>query len=187
MLEFNYYERYLRGALNEAKYYLMSKDLFWPLDLTHPIKKAPYPKLTIGNLLYFRYGTIAAAITSYHKQTLNQADSIYKEIKEEWPVAWEEKAELEFRSRLRQWAYYLKEINGNMDAYAPYYPVEVRVRVLLQLLNKELKNKDREIETLNALDEQLQEIFHNSDFVWEQGLTRAFPKKEFWYLYGYLG
>jgi hypothetical protein len=187
MLEFNYYERYLRGALNEAKYYLMSKDLFWPLDLTHPLKKAPYPKLTIGNLLYFRYSTIAAAITSYHKQTINHADNQYQEIKEEWPVAWEEKAEMEFKSRIRQWSYYLKELKNNMESYAPYYPVEVRVRVLLQLLNNELKNKDKEQGKLAALDEQLKSIFNKSDFVWETGLKRAFPKKEFWYLYGYLG
>jgi hypothetical protein len=156
------------------------------MDLTHPIKKAPYPKLTIGNLLYFRNSTTAAAITPYHKQAINEANSSYKDLKKEWNTAWQEKTELEFSSRIRQWKYYLKELNNNMEEYAPYYPVEVRVRVLLQLLKNELKNKGKKQDTLKALDKQLKGHFNKSDFVWEEGLSKAFPKKEFWYLYGYL-
>ena len=186
MLNFNYYERYLRGALYEAKYYLMSQDLFWPMNLTHPIKKAPYPKLTIGNLLYFRNSTKAAAITTYHKQSIHESNNSYKELKKEWTVAWEEKASMEINSRLRQWKFYLNELKNNIEEYAPYYPVEVRVRVLLQLLNNELKNKETNNKTLRTLDDQLKLNFNKSDFVWETGLTKAFPKKEFWYLYGHL-
>ena len=63
----------------------------------------------------------------------------------------------------------------------------LEIIVLLELLNNELKNNAEDQEILIALDEELKSIFNNSDFVWETGLKRAFPKKEFWYLYGYLG
>ena len=186
MMEFNYYERYVRGALSEAKYYLLSNDLFWPLDLTHQLKKAPYPKFTIGNLLYFRYNTAAAAITPYHKQAITEANTSVDKIKGEWTVAWEKKADMEFSSRLRQWSYYLKELKNNIETYAPYYPVEVRVRVLLQLLVEEIKNNKEKKDKLLAIDAELHSHFNKSDFVWEADLSRAFPKKEFWYLYGHL-
>ena len=115
---------------------------------------------------------------------LTRLERVFDALKRKWQVAWEEKANREFTSRLRQWSHYLNEFTLNPDAQAPYFRSEVRLRVLLELLKDDLGEVLKE--DLSVLDESLRAQFTKGDFIWDEDLADGFPQDQYWFLYGHL-
>ena len=178
--------KYVTANLSELKDYLLSKELFWPLNLSSAPGNPPYPKLTPGNLLLslarlkaFDEGEIMDAAQN---SELTRLEMEFDTLKRKWAVAWEKKVDIEFTSRLRQWGHYLKEVAGNSDNHTPYYRNEVRLRVLLELLLDEL-GEDSHPE-LTALDTVLRAKLKGGEFFWDEELAGGFSKEEYWFLWG---
>ena len=180
--------KYASAGLAALKGYLLTKELFWPISLSAAGQGSISPKLTAGNLLltftrllaYYKSRTLDAVQQSEFTRLEREFDA----LKRKWQVAWEEKANREFASRLRQWSHYLDEFSLNPDAQAPYYRSEVRLRVLLELLKDDLGEVPQE--DLSVLDESLRAQFIEGDFIWDEGLADGFPQDNYWYLYGQL-
>lgn len=163
--------RFLYTSLDQLQAYLLSDELFWNIGRDR--------QLTLGNLL------LAAAYLAGLEQLPEGAHEELNTIKEEWRSAWEKKAAREFGARLRQWTSYLRELRQQPEQHAAYYPTEVRVRVLLELLHGETPDlASEELDLLNSEDRVIQGLLSGKEFQWDEGAQRAFPKEPFWFLYG---
>jgi hypothetical protein len=104
-----------------------------------------------------------------------------------WRVAWERKASWEFKSRLRQWGNFLKEVRVDPEDHIGYYRYEVRFRVMIDFLKPDIRDVDPSyLEQLDSLDLLLRALFAPGDFIWEPELQKEFPADDFWYLWGVL-
>jgi hypothetical protein len=178
---------YLATGLGELKNYLLAKELFWPLNLPPSFGKSASPKLTPGNLLlsFTRLNAYSRGnkLDTRQENDLLKLERDFKAQCRKWAVAWEKKVDHEFNSRFRQWGLYLNEVVRDANAHAPYYGTEVRLRVLLELLQDELGQKPEA--DLTILDGGLRPYFTPGDFIWDEDLAIGFPEEKYWYLYGH--
>jgi hypothetical protein len=86
---------------------------------------------------------------------------------------------------MRQWQLYLGELRQEPESHASFYASEVRIRVMVELLKKELPTQADEIlDSLGAMDGILRMFFKRGDFIWETELSSGFPPDPFWFLWG---
>jgi hypothetical protein len=178
--------QFLQYGAEELKNYLLAKDLFWPV-LIRPIKKSrAYPKLTLGNLLLalqrLEALSVGRKLTPEEQTHYIQLKRELEAIQNRWLVAWEGKAAHEYRSRYQQWAQVLNEIYQDREKQAPYYSADVRLRVLLALLENHAPADEKP--DIQPLDTTLRAIFDPGVFVWDQELQPGFATEVFWFLYG---
>jgi hypothetical protein len=101
-----------------------------------------------------------------------------------WQVAWDKKVIKGFRSRFKMWGDYLSEYRDDAEGQADRYGYEVRLRVMLHLLQAGVKQQlMSEIGQLNTLDNSLRTWLMRGQFL--RG-PEYLPKETYWYLYGYL-
>lgn len=181
---FEYNLNYVREGVTGLKNYLLSEALFWPIHLSAPTSHAPYPKLTIGNLLFYQKRTEACQPVSGADPQFSKLEDELQIIANKWRSAWEEKAEKEFRSRQRQWQIFLTEIRKGDASPAGNYKTEAKLRVLLALLSEEI-SVNTAVE-FQLYDQALRSKFIAGEFLWEQEYSSAFPSGKYWYLYGKL-
>ncbi len=174
--------KYVAASLSELNNYLLSKELFWLLNLSSAPGETPYPKLTSGNLLLSFARLKAYKMAALQNTEFTRLEMDLDVLKNKWRVAWEKKVNREFTSRLRQWGEYLNELARDQTANAVYYRNEVRLRVLLELLLDEL-GEDSHPE-LTTLDVSLRANSIGGDFIWDEELAGGFPKKKYWFLWG---
>lgn len=175
--------RYLQAGLAELKAYLLSDELFWPVNASSEVGEPPYPKLTPANLLYYRARLHAWPEENALGRTAVEAN--LDALIQQWRSHWQAKLEREFSSRLRQWIHYVNEVAEKPQAQAPFYASEVRLRVLLGLLAAALGGElPPEGNLLAAADTRLRASFVPGAFVWEPELQAAFPQPAYWFLYG---
>jgi hypothetical protein len=178
---------YLETSLPELENYLLSNELFWPLAGADPSGRA-WPRLTIGGLMLARRRLEAQAGDHSLQYKLSDWDQACDHLRAKWRVAWEDKAAREFSSRLRQWSHFLEEMRKDPENQRGYYPYEVRLRVIIHLLQQESSAISPEQERLlGELDNRLKARFSRGDFLWEMELAPVFPEPEFWYLWGSVG
>lgn len=178
---------YLRAALRLLENYLLAKDLYWPIGVKAPIGNAPYPQLTVGNLLLFLQRLRAYLLTNDQQAELTRIEQQLYSLQTHWRVAWEEKSLREFSARLKLWRDFLEEYRGSPENHVDRYHYEVNRRVLLELLIPQSgKLPSPEVEMLRGLDSLLFARFIPGDFIWEIDLINNFPPQPYWYLYGTL-
>ena len=187
MPDFDYYRVYLQAGLREAERYLLSNELFWPLNIASAVGEPGYPNLTLGVLLlYSTYGRALAGAGS-QDAVFGRIENEIDAVRTRWQVAWEKKAAWEYESRLRQWGNVLKEIRIDPEDNIPYYSYEIRWRVIVHLLQAEIREIGPALqEHLDSLDLLLRALFAPGDFVWRPELAASFPVTDFWYLWGVL-
>jgi hypothetical protein len=176
--------KFAQAGVTELKKYLLSKELFWPIHLGKPSGHAPYPQLTIGNLLFYLKRAEACSENTHSKSRLLKINNKLIAVSSKWRNAWEEKAEKEFNSRLRQWQKYLKEFSKEDRFSLGNYSAEIKVRVLLELLSEEIST-DKKIE-LKIFDYSFKSDLKAGEFIWTEEYASGFPKEKYWYLYGEL-
>jgi len=180
---------YLEAAPESLEAYLLSGDLFWPLDASAPDAEGAYPALTLGNVLLFaaRLRAREGALLPVEVSRLRMAEGRLDALRVRWRVAWEDKATREFRSRLRQWSRFLEEALGDSLGSMAYYAYEVRLRVILDLLceNGAVPEMD-ERDVLESLDARLKAVWVRGAFLWPDEFASGFPEERYWYLWGRL-
>jgi hypothetical protein len=163
-------KRFLDAGMQALSDYLLSKELFYPLE-------GDLPRLTIGNLVLARRRVEATGTDVLFPQI--------DTIKEKWRVAWGQKASREIHTRLELWRNFLDEYRSSPDNNADRYPVEVRYRVILQLIAEEADSTP-ELELLPGLDSMLKSSWLPGEFVWEKKVAGGFDRIQFWFLFGKL-
>jgi hypothetical protein len=185
MTDQNFDLSYLSAGLEELEPYLLSKELFW--NVTTPPHLHVFPKLTIGNILLALANldgmSKSGQLSPQDKTEYARLERNIEALHQKWAVAWGNKANHEYESRLRQWLHYLNELNDDPENNAPYYSTEVRNRVLLELL-KESSPESAEPD-LASLDTVLRAKLTDGKFVWDKEVQPGYPEKDFWFLYGF--
>ncbi len=177
---------YLQLASESLEDFLLSGDLYWPLAGQYT---GHLPRLSLGGLLLASRRVRAHSAAQEAKARGEDAERVIGVLRTRWRVAWERKARREFEARLRQWAAYLDDYRDNPEAHASYYPYEVRLRVMLDLLAEEvgpdtLPQQERAM--YEGLDVLLRAVLVPGAFIWDEALQGGFPAERFWYLYGRL-
>lgn len=179
----------LRAFLAEIDPYLKSDVIFWPMG--GQVLGQQMPALTLGGLLFLRRtlsarrNQLAPTQTIEFDQLERQAEAFFGR----WPVNIEKKALKEISSRLNVWAAALDECNENPAACVESYHTTVNNRAYLALLmplvaRPGVAEADKFRTRLSALDVRLRSLIIPGNFIWEAVLAPAFPRKEFWFLYG---
>ena len=174
----------LRAFLADFEAYLKSDVAFWPMG-----GRAHMPALTLGGLLFVRRRLSArqahldpASLTEYTALD-READSLFAR----WPVNIEKKAVKEISSRLNVWASALDECTDSPAACAENYSASITNRVYLAMLLpivEKVAAAEAHRSRLALLDRRLRNIIISGEFVWDAELAPAFPREEFWFLYG---
>ncbi len=176
---------YLEATVEELQPYLLSDDLYWTLSGYPSPSNQPFHKFTLGGMLLALTRSRSQVMSSVDSARLSSLTNKLEAFSTKWRVAWEAKAGKEFRSRLRQWGSYLTELQQEPQEHAVYYPYEVRVRVMAELLKGQIEVFEvAENEFLHKLDQRLGAQFLPGDFIWDNALSVGFPKTEFWFLWG---
>jgi hypothetical protein len=176
---------YLQAGLDSLEAYLISKSLFWPIGAQSPSGDPAYPRLTLGNLLFSQVQLNAKTLLPYQSDRLKILNARISDVHSRWPVAWERKAKREFTSRLRQWQQYLIELHQEPLNFIDFFRNEVRLRFLLDLLASVFEPLEGQTSLLLIeLDEFLQKVWVQDDFLWDKTLARDFNKDRYWYLWG---
>jgi len=184
---FAYEIGYLRAGIANLEAFLLSDVLYWPLDASPPDRQPPYPHLTLEGLLLSRARLNALPLTLAQKAEWGQLLPELHLACSRWRVAWEKKAARAFGSRLKLWRNFLEEYRHDADAHYDRYAYEVRLRVMLHLLQPDANPLPQaQLEMLAGLDLVLEKWLQPSNFIWEPDLQPGFPETDFWYLYGHL-
>ncbi|MQC25936.1 MAG: hypothetical protein DWG76_00595 [Chloroflexi bacterium] len=172
---------YLHAGLEQLKPYLLSDEVYWNLGLRAPRGLAPYPQLTLGNLLLAEAKAKGAAQSEEERARIKDLSEQLEAQRDEWRSAWEAKAEQEFGVRLRQWGRILTEIGEEPGRHKASYASEVRDRAELDLLKDDLPGGLHA--ELAVWDARLKRLTQAGDFVWEPEVKGSFPKEDYWYLW----
>lgn len=179
--------QFILSALDQLESYLLTKDIYRPIGIRAPKGEPPYPQFTLGSLLLAKERAQVTAQSPVEKAQLTRKLNELEAIHSKWRSAWGSKASAEFRSRLKLWSDYLSEYRDEPEAHEDRYAYEISRRVMLELLQPDtidLPSADEEL--LLVLDNMLRAVFAPGEFLWDDPLRMAFPKEDYWYLYGFL-
>jgi hypothetical protein len=161
--------------------YLLNKTIFQTLQIG-------MPQLTLGGYLMRQHrllGLAGTLLNEIEQGRLEKAVDQFKQSLLGKQTQFEQKIEREIGSRLRQWAEYLRDVEGDPAEYAPNYASRVEVRAMVAALVEALPAPAAtSAEALNRLDEKLSQSWQRGQFVWPAEWQPAYPEDVFWWLYG---
>ncbi len=179
--------KYLEAGLEALEAYLLADGLYWQIGASAPAGEAQFPSLTLGGLLLAHQRLAARRLDAAQQKDFDKLAHTLELTRSHWRTAWGNKARRSFQARLTQWNNYLGDYSTQPDTYAHQYPQEVRVRLMLALLQPEAEQiEPASLELLDSLDALLHAQLQPGGFVWEAELAGGFPQAQFWYLYGRL-
>ncbi len=174
----------LEAFAAEMDAYLRADALFRPMGPS-------LPQLTLGGYLMrqHRLNSLRDQLDGPSQQRLKQALGQYQAALVEKVVRFEERAHREVEARLRQWQEYLRDLQSESAAAAPYYATAVEARLMLDLLLEELRLPPYQLDSdaprrLQPLDRHLQTRLRGDALIWPEAWEPAYPRSHFWYLYG---
>jgi hypothetical protein len=172
----------------ELEKYLKSDTLYWQLSPTKPVSPPP-PMLTIGGCLLrlHRLQNLTALLTAEQKIRLQKVFTYYQDITTQWAAHTETRIRREAGARLNSWNWFADDCNAQKKACIQYYATEAELRTLIHLLLKEggrFGNFEKEKKKLAGIDAGVRRWFQPGDFIWRTELELAYPRSEFWWLYG---
>ena len=176
------------AMLDELEPYLLSSELFWPLEQRLARGMPRFPRLTLGGLLLTIDELTAqeAELTSNQAAAWLQIQSLFAHNQVRWEVGIERKAVRELNCRLNLWRAYLMDLEEKKEG-PDNYAHEARQRVMFQRL-LDPASKHPEVALLNvsmlSLDSKLKAFFITGSFIWDKRLESVYPPTDFWYLYG---
>ena len=177
------------AMLAEMEDYLLSAEVFWPLDQRAARGEPPFPRLTLGAMqltldqLEAMHSEMTGAQSAGHRKVMAQVDL----LRRKHAVALERKAAREAVTRLNLWRAFVNELEES-PARAGNYAYEVRHRVMLaRLAEKASQSAELEatLDHVRAIDRRLRRLFVQDAFIWDQRLQKTYPPERYWYLYGH--
>ncbi len=166
--------------------YLRSETLFY--------RTGPnFPELTVGGLLMrqHRLLLLRKQLSQEERNRLDATIAQFQAALEGNIVRFEGKAHKELQYRLRQWRERVRDLIDRPEE-RDYYRNGVEPRLMIAAIIQQLGlppyQLDSDVpERIKAVDLGLRARWMDGDFVLQEELTKAYPKSEFWYLYGELG
>lgn len=184
---FKYDLNYVQAGLEILDSYLLSDDVFWPLGIAPPEGEPDYPRFTLDGLLLARARLAAHPKTPDQARQAVEIDSAVDLQRAKHRVAWEKKALQCYRVRLRMWGDFIQEYQKNPGDNADRYGYEVRLRVMLSLLEPEISARESaEVKLLDSLDKYVKSVMVPGGFIWDVDIQAGFPREQYWFLYGKL-
>ena len=175
----------LQEMASQMVEYLQSDTLFWPMQYSD------MPKLTLGGywLRQHRLTTLHTLLTAEQKTALSAAIKQFETAVSDWVVRTEQRAHVELEARIRQWSEYLRDVQAGKGTDVAGYPARVEIRAIIAALVNQLQQRPYRLdESLLPLmlqqDRGLRARWQGSLFVWPEAWQSAYPKPEFWWLYG---
>jgi hypothetical protein len=177
-----------QAMAKEFEAYLKSDVLHWQMD-TKRLGGSQLPKLTIGGFLERARRLRAAPLSPDQQAALEEAIRQVERVRDAHRLRYMTKALHDLRSRLDAWAWFLDDYTKRPNEEAPYYPAQVHTRLGIELLLEELPGNSEVNDLsrrLSTLDDRLRAYWIDGAFVWHSSLVGAFPREQFWWLYGRL-
>lgn len=175
----------LAEMAGEMADYLRSDVLYWQM------MKGGLPKLTLGGYLMrqHRLLTLPELLTDEEQLVVDTAVTQFNQALVEKIVRLEQKAHQELEARIRQWGEYLKDFRWERGAALAGYSSAVENRVMItavtdKLLMPPYQLNSRITEQIALLDGNLRTRWRSGPFLWPEAWQPAYPKSEYWYLYG---
>ena len=175
----------LEAMASEMDEYLQSQTLFWPMI------KGNLPRLTIGGYLMRQHRLVSLrdGLDENEQVRLEAAIVRFNETLVEKVVRFEERAHEELHARLRQWGEYLKELSDKSLGMGDFYSSHVQTRAMITGLIQKLEGRPYEldkrvVEQLAVYDNVLRNFWEPGSFTWSDKWQPAYPKPEYWWLYG---
>jgi hypothetical protein len=179
--------RFLIAGVEILEEYLLSDEVFWPINKKPPEGEPDYPRLTLDWILLSRARLIGRKLSSDQQFQVERVITQLEYNHTKWRVAWEKKAGQCYQVRGRMWRNFLQDYQDNPQENADRYTYEVRLRTMLELLKSEFKQQSSvEVELLINLDEYLKSVIIPVGFIWDAEIQTGFPESEYWFLYGKL-
>ncbi|MCL4560822.1 MAG: hypothetical protein M1281_09435 [Chloroflexi bacterium] len=176
--------RYIQDGADEIEKYLISTGTYGQA-LGYPGKDLT--RLSLGGLLLIQKRVDGFNFPHTQRMRVEAANQRIAEARDRWRGHWQQKAERELKERLSLWSSYLADYFLDPGEYFQEYAQRVQWRVMVQLLEGEAAHPLNEVQqSLSGLDLRLQSALLPGPFIWESDVEKAFPVKEFWYLYGSL-
>ena len=171
--------QFVQEGAADLEAYLLSDILYWQLHTP-----AGRQRFTLGGMLLGLMQINAMEEVNGEADDLLSLQVKIDKVKLEHRFAWEKKACQETAARIRLWKTYLEDYRQNPDDMAAYYPREVKWRVLIQLLQKEISKPIEQFDLLTLMDTMVKSNWLPGGFIWEPYLVHAMPTAEYWFLYG---
>jgi hypothetical protein len=169
----------------EMENYLDSDVLFWHMS------KGGMPALTLGGYLMRQHRLLALydELSEEQQAEVDAAVALFNQALEERTVRFEQKAHRELDARLRQWEEYLKDLERDQAGSKSNYNTTVEARAMIAALTDYLalapyQLDDRVLKRTALLDGRLRPRWEAGDFVWPETWQAAYPRSEYWWLYG---
>ena len=165
--------------------YLKSETLFWPMGYSD------MPKLTLGGywLRQHRLQSLHHLLTADQQAQFATVMKLFETAVTSWVVRTEQRAHTELEARLRQWSEYLRDVLAGKGTDIAGYPAHVETRAIIAALVHQMQERPYRLDEsllpkLIQLDKGLRARWADGDFVWPPEWQTAYPKPEFWWLYG---
>ena len=165
--------------------YLKSDTLFWPMG------HSAMPKLTLGGywLRQHRLTVLHHLLDGAQLAQLSAAVKMFETAVSPWVVRTEHRAHTELAARIRQWDEYLRDLREKRGEQSGAYAAQVEVRAIIAALIDQLQQApyqldEKLLQSILTQDKGLRARFASGDFVWPEEWQPAYPKPEFWWLYG---
>lgn len=178
----------LAEMAGEMDDYLRSDVLFWQM------MKGGLPKLTLGGYLMRQHRLLALPnlLSAEEQAVVDTAVAQFNQTLVEKIVRLEQKAHQELEARIRQWGEYLKDFRWEQGAAVAGYTSAVETRVMMTAVTDKLQMPPYQIdsrisEQIALLDGNLRSRWRSGPFLWPEAWQPAYPKGEYWYLYGAVG
>lgn len=179
--------RYLEGGVEVLEDYILSSEMFWAIGVPAVEKGTELPRLTMGGLLLTWALAKAEWKSEDEQRRFDQVNAQIEAVRSHWRVAWGRKCQLSFHTRLIMWRNFLEEYRSEPSEHAERYAYQVRLRVMLHLLQKDAQSiETAELGLLFTLDNLLRHVMRPGSFLWEANQAKGFPHEEYWFLYGFL-
>jgi hypothetical protein len=141
-------------------------------------------QLALGNILLSLRRLQAISLSDPEKSELAELCKQIEQVRDRWRANWERKARRERADRLHLWQNYIKDLADDKKLISRGFPAQVRIRVIINLLDEEIGSPiPREQTILDEQDRLLTSISSHGPFVWEQELADGFPEETWWFLY----
>ena len=175
----------LAEMASEMADYLRSDVLFWPM------MKGGLPKLTLGGYLMRQHRLLALPelLSDEEQVVVDTAVTQFNQALVEKIVRLEQKAHQELEARIRQWGEYLKDFRWERGAAVAGYTSAVETRVMMTALIDKLEMPPYHLDPhvnkqIAVLDNNLRSRWRSGPFLWPEAWQPAYPRTEYWYLYG---
>jgi hypothetical protein len=183
----------LEAGASELQDYLLSDELFWPVQAIPHAADTQELRLTNGNLLLSIARLGVEELSPLDRQRYETFTLACENTRTQWRVKWQKKSQREFQSRFRTWRNFLTELissmvgrSSNQDETSilqQQYVSQVRLRVILQLLVEDTPQLEGEEDLLTDLDKRMQTLMVRGQFLWDEVYRQRFPEQTYWFLY----